>query len=189
MRRTPEQLGHPISKRDAKAQMKAKNVLAKKEFKASKNKAWNKYFAREEAANSRFDKSLTESEKNYKHRRDSLNEAAEDAEFNRKYRSKDMVDELRYATERDRAQTAGRVNDWLSYGTKQSLEAKEDERDSAISEAASKRDAKISRAKGAYKKARTMNKADYRVVANKGRAKFYDSKAVKQELSRRLVED
>ena len=189
VRRTPEQLGHPSSKRDAKAQLKAKNALAKQEFKSVRGKAYNKYYKQRDEAESRFNKSLTESERNYKHRRDSLNEAAEEAEFNRKYRSKDDVDKLRYANERDRAQTAGRINDWFSYDTKQSLEEKEGTRDAAVQKAAAKRDARVQKANLAYRKAKTMNKADYRVSVNNGRARFYDSKAVKQELARRLVEN
>lgn len=189
VRRTPEQLGHPGSKREAKAQMKAKNALAKQEFKSARGKAYSKYYKQRDEIESRFDKSLTESERNYKHRRDTLNNAAEEAEFKRKYMSKDAEEQSRYATRRDAARAASMGNDWLSYGTKQSLEEKEGKRDADVAKASAKRAARVQKANAAYRKAKTMNKADYRMAANNGRARFYDSKAVKQELARRLVEN
>lgn len=178
VRRTPEQLGHP-SRRVNKATYKADKADAKDAYRSAKaknNAAYQRALGRSQQA---FDKEFTDKERKVLEERAKREKAVKKAKLNEQYGDGDEWDTMVEQWYAD----MHRASNKTTYAKADYQKALQEERDN---KAAAKRSAANAKARAAYKQAKTMAKVDYRLRSKSGKARFYDSEAVKTELARRV---
>lgn len=183
VRRTPEQLGHPtVSRKEARAQYKQEVRSARMDRDNERSRLTDRYKSEKARNEAKYQKSLTDKERAYLARKALIDETENRAAANKRDATTD-ADRNKHTQWENVASAANVANDIFSYKQASSVEAKQAVRDKANSAAYNRWARGHQEATRAYKAVKTQSKAKYRISTNRGKAKFYDSKAVKQALS------